>query len=69
MGKSKFCLIRKLSTREKSRLASANLLGLFQGLSMVVVVSHEDEVGEKRQWWGRRCRRLLRNLLLGTVRF
>lgn len=48
MGKSKLCLARKLSTREKSRLASANLLGLFQGLSVVVVVSHEDEVGEKR---------------------
>lgn len=48
MGKSKLCLVRKLSIREKSRLTSANFGGLFQGLSMVVVISHEDEVGEKR---------------------
>ena len=62
MGKCKLCLVRRLSTREKSSLAWADFLGLFQGLSMVVVVSHEDEVG-------RRGRSLLRNLLLGTVRF
>lgn len=45
MGKSKLCLVRRLSTREKSRVAWADFLGLFQGLSMVVVLSHEDEVG------------------------
>ena len=47
MGKSKLCLVRRLSTRENSRLLWANLLGFFQGLSMVVVTVLKKRSGRR----------------------